>query len=227
MSTTSRGPSRRTLVKGAAWSVPVVAVSSAAPAAAASQYVRFNNLGLACKLPGNSCNPPYSKGYLITTEICTNVRGTVSIDFGTASGTLCGETKTWAITPDPLVIDGSSAGAERCQIVSFSVSGEPDSANCPIAGSVTYTWTSSNGLSGTGTADFSAPATPPCVDCAQPVPGSTPDALETEQASAEDTARVTEPTTTVEDTAKTESTTPVAPSTDAGTTDEASTTAQP
>lgn len=36
MTTTSNGPSRRTLVKGAAWSVPVVAVGAAAPAMASS-----------------------------------------------------------------------------------------------------------------------------------------------------------------------------------------------
>ena len=68
MSTTSRGPSRRTLVKGAAWSVPVVAVAGAAPAMAVSP----GSVGLSfvggCKLPGGSCanDPPWysTKGYL-------------------------------------------------------------------------------------------------------------------------------------------------------------------
>lgn len=49
MSTTSRGPSRRTLVKGAAWSVPVVAVAGAAPALAASPVIIYNS-GESCKV---------------------------------------------------------------------------------------------------------------------------------------------------------------------------------
>jgi hypothetical protein len=47
------GISRRTVVKGAAWSVPAIAVAGAAPAMAVSGgLVSFT--GQACKLPGNS-----------------------------------------------------------------------------------------------------------------------------------------------------------------------------
>lgn len=166
------GPSttRRTLVKGAAWSVPVVAVAGAAPAMAASQDVTFDNLGQACKLPGASCQKEVgvTKGYAVALRFCTNVRGTVTVDFGTATGTLCGEEKTWSVGPDPLVIAGSDDGSQRCEILNLGLEGEPDSRNCEISGSIPFTWTSSNGLSGSGTIFFSAPATPPCDNCQQP-----------------------------------------------------------
>lgn len=44
--------SRRTLAVGAAWSVPVIAAASAAPAMAASGPIRINFTGVACKHPG-------------------------------------------------------------------------------------------------------------------------------------------------------------------------------
>ena len=59
-------PSRRTLVKGAAWSVPVVAVAGAAPAIAASPFevIDWENSS-ACKIPGNSMGYCYNKGYVL------------------------------------------------------------------------------------------------------------------------------------------------------------------
>lgn len=45
--------SRRTLAVGAAWSVPVIAVASAAPAMAASGQITPTFVGGACKHPGN------------------------------------------------------------------------------------------------------------------------------------------------------------------------------
>jgi hypothetical protein len=53
------GLSRRTVVKAAAWSIPVMAIGSNAPAFALSPI--FTLTGLGCKLPGNS-NDLY-KGY--------------------------------------------------------------------------------------------------------------------------------------------------------------------
>ena len=46
--------SRRTVAKGMAWSVPAVAVASAAPVFAASGAPPTPAVGEACKLPGNS-----------------------------------------------------------------------------------------------------------------------------------------------------------------------------
>jgi hypothetical protein len=56
----SGGLSRRTVVKGAAWSVPVMMVGSAAPAMAMSPFLSFN--GDACKNPGKSCKD-FPKSY--------------------------------------------------------------------------------------------------------------------------------------------------------------------
>ena len=53
-SSQGKGPSRRTIARGAAWSVPAIAIVSAAPAIAASGGGPLNMVGTACKLPGNS-----------------------------------------------------------------------------------------------------------------------------------------------------------------------------
>lgn len=67
-------PTRRTLVKGAAWSVPVIAVAGAAPALAASGNPPTVTVGGACKLPGNSCGNVFVKGYIFDVTI-TNATG--------------------------------------------------------------------------------------------------------------------------------------------------------
>ena len=57
----STSPSRRSVVKGAAWAVPAIAVASAAPTVAASAgFLTFT--GSACKLPGSSSST--YKGYV-------------------------------------------------------------------------------------------------------------------------------------------------------------------
>lgn len=62
----SNGVSRRTVSKAMAWAVPVIIVSAAVPAYAASQ-VNITFFGGGCKLPGNS-NPTY-KGYAFKVAI--------------------------------------------------------------------------------------------------------------------------------------------------------------
>lgn len=165
------GVSRRTVVKGAAWAVPAITVASAVPAVAASGTVTFTNLSLACKLPGGSCDKPpinVKKGYRVAMTVCNTVTGNpgnVTVTFPTTlTGTLCGVSKTWIIKPNPLVLTQTG-----CNTVVLSLDGEDDSANCPISGSTTFTWSAQNGLTGSGTLTFSAAATPPCVDC-NPVP---------------------------------------------------------
>src|SRR5690606_5007646 len=80
----------------------------------------------------------------------------------------------WTVGPDPLTIVGSPDGSQRCEVINLGLS-STDSSNCPIAGSIPFTWMSSNGLSGSGTIFFSAPATPPCVNCEQPAPAGAVD----------------------------------------------------
>lgn len=73
MSNTESGsrltPSRRTIVKGAAWAVPAVAVAAAAPAMAASVICTgsFCLTSDFCKLPGESTD--CSKGYKAPAKI--------------------------------------------------------------------------------------------------------------------------------------------------------------
>jgi hypothetical protein len=57
----STPPSRRSVVKGAAWAVPAVAVAAAAPTVAASVGL-LEFTGKACKLPGNAND--IFKGYV-------------------------------------------------------------------------------------------------------------------------------------------------------------------
>ncbi|WP_457100824.1 hypothetical protein [Microbacterium sp. P5_E9] len=80
------GVSRRTVTKAMAWAVPVIAVSAAVPAYAASQ-VAFTFNGLGCKLPGNS-NSTY-KGYAFQVQIKNT--GTVAIVINIISIKLNGE----------------------------------------------------------------------------------------------------------------------------------------
>lgn len=64
----TRGIDRRTLVKGAAWSVPLIAVGPALPALALTTPVTITAEGQACKLPGNS-TPPLDKGYVFGVRV--------------------------------------------------------------------------------------------------------------------------------------------------------------
>lgn len=72
----SAPPSRRSVVKGAAWAVPAVVVAGAAPTVAASAgFLTLN--GNACKLPGNSQGT--FKGYVFE-AISNNVSGPLPRD---------------------------------------------------------------------------------------------------------------------------------------------------
>lgn len=64
-----KGFTRRTLVKGAAWSVPVVAVASSVPAYARSGGGPRITVLDGCKQPGKSCSPEFSKGYTFAVKV--------------------------------------------------------------------------------------------------------------------------------------------------------------
>lgn len=67
----SKGVSRRSVAKGMAWSVPAVAVATAAPAFAASGGGPNGQFNDACKQPGASCKKDFGfvKGYTFTVTI--------------------------------------------------------------------------------------------------------------------------------------------------------------
>lgn len=60
---------RRTVAKGMAWSVPAVAIASAAPAFAVSGPTPTITFTSACKSPGNSCKV-FPKGYRFNSKVC-------------------------------------------------------------------------------------------------------------------------------------------------------------
>lgn len=69
--------SRRTLAVGAAWSVPVIAMASAAPAMAGSPgFIEFTGQG--CKTPGNGTD--VYKGYVFGLEVKNTLNVSVIID---------------------------------------------------------------------------------------------------------------------------------------------------
>jgi hypothetical protein len=82
--------SRRTIAKGAAWSVPVVAVGAAAPAMAASGgFFELNGNG--CKLPGASNDTFKGYAFELTATNNTNDPVTVQVDFVTLNGENLGD----------------------------------------------------------------------------------------------------------------------------------------
>jgi hypothetical protein len=98
------GVSRRTVTKAMAWAVPVLAVSAAVPAYAASQ-INFQLNGAGCKLPGNS-NGIY-KGYAFALIITNNstVPITINILDISLNGTDLGTSALVNLTPTPATID--------------------------------------------------------------------------------------------------------------------------
>ena len=190
--------SRRTVVRGAAWTVPVVAVAANAPAFAVSAgRVTFESLGIACKLPGASCQKEtgVTKGYVIRVRVCSTFTFPTVITIGDATVSLNGE-------PATLFQVGAGSASEQCAnvtvgeapdpqggqkedvtltfdqpgccVVDFALEGEPNSQNVSISGTAPFSYdvpgqTGPN-ASGTGVIGFSAGSTPPCTNCAPSTP---------------------------------------------------------
>jgi hypothetical protein len=72
-------PSRRSLVKGAAWAVPAVVVAAAAPTVAASVPCLTATFGAtSCKQPGNGNNYGYRLSICFTNNCTTSITITVT-----------------------------------------------------------------------------------------------------------------------------------------------------
>ena len=149
------GVSRRTVVKGAAWAVPVVAVASAVPAMAASPcepVITFG--GLSCKCPGQSTGDPWTYYLQFCATLDPNCTGgTVSITAvnsktggpgGTPLGTPDG-------SPYPILVP---AGELCSQTYKFT---SANSANFIL---ITYTYDGGSEM----TIELASP--PDCTDCA-------------------------------------------------------------
>ncbi|MDO5681269.1 MAG: hypothetical protein Q4G46_00375 [Propionibacteriaceae bacterium] len=177
--------SRRTLAKGAAWAVPVIALSSQAPAFAASPgEVYFQSLGIACKLPGASCEKDVgiTKGYIIRVDVCSSLAANAIVTIRSAMISLNGQPATlWHVSADPTSPYVLSAGGggnpvildmraptagDPCVTLDFGVEGEPSSSQGSIHGTASYSYVSAGTESGDKELSMGAPVTPPCDDCA-------------------------------------------------------------
>lgn len=190
--------SRRTLVRGVAWSVPVVAVAAHAPAFAVSAgRVTFESLGIACKLPGASCQTEtgVTKGYVVRVRVCSTFEFETTIIIRDALVSLNGGTPTLfqvglggnsetcpTVTTSTTVADPDSGqkpdvsltfSGPGCCVVDFALEGEPNSQNVSISGTAPFSFVvkgqeaEPNG-SGNGSFTLAAPSTPPCEKCKPP-----------------------------------------------------------
>jgi hypothetical protein len=98
------GVSRRTVTKAMAWAVPVIAVSTAVPAFAASQGL-LTLLGTGCKLPGNSNGTYKGYAFALTVENTTLNPLTVLITAITLNGESLGQTGLVNLVPTPATLD--------------------------------------------------------------------------------------------------------------------------
>lgn len=150
------GISRRTVTKAMAWSVPVIAVSTAVPAFAASQgFLQLTGLG--CKLPGNS--QELYKGYAFRLNVSNTTADPVIIDILTITldGNTLGQTAsvnllTGATQTDPFTLPPNSPSTPIALLTELA----PNSQN----GVLTITYTI-NGGSEVQTLTATVPSAPP------------------------------------------------------------------
>jgi hypothetical protein len=132
----TRTVSRRTVARGIAWTTPVVAVATAAPAFAVSRVPpKLEFLG-ACKFPGNSCSTA-NKGYAFAFTVTNNDGRALS--FCSASLTINDPNPfpgvNFIYTGGCFTVGGGETGTAY-----FYFEGSADSANSPFTGSLTVTY---------------------------------------------------------------------------------------
>ena len=195
---------RRTVTKGIAWSVPAVALASAAPAFAASPGDIYGpTITIGCKLPGASCSSRtgFQFGYTFTITLCNKDTEDVVVTFRPSTIYVAGASQTVPIYTgvnrgNPVTT--ATIPAEDCRTFYIYVDAG-DSANAAITGEITFTYPGNFGETHTGTVNVNIPATPPCNDCVPEVAPGTPvndggetTAVVTEEAAVADTAPAAE-----------------------------------
>lgn len=155
------GISRRTVTKAMAWAVPAVAVAAQVPIVAASPIVTVSQAGAACKLPGNSCAPTWSKGYLQPLTICNNSNQSITVTIDSPS-TLKINGVDMAFDAVPTSFTLASKG---CQRVILNLNLQDNSSNASISGALNWTWEAEDQQTGSGTTAIATASTPPCVNC--------------------------------------------------------------
>lgn len=155
------GITRRTVVKGAAWAVPAIAVAGAMPATAVSGNISFSPT-VACKSPGASCETFY-KGYVVGFQVCNNTAVDIHLRADCVyGGTINAEPANFKIYKDAdWLIDPG-----QCQTILIGIENPRGaSPQAAIAGTIRFTWWDPNETPKdcrSEVAAFNAAPTPPC-----------------------------------------------------------------
>lgn len=137
------GISRRTVTKAMAWAVPVIAVSAAVPAYAASQ-INFNLTGQGCKLPGNSNSIFKGYAFALSIQNSSTVMVTIEILSITLNGEDLGDTGLVDLVPTPATFDDNPftlSPGEQFPDAALVTENAANSAN----GTLTITYTINDG----------------------------------------------------------------------------------
>jgi hypothetical protein len=135
--------SRRTVARGAAWAVPVVAVGAAAPAMAAStEFLTFT--GNACKLPGNSdsvykgyvfellANNPYTHDVALVIE-SVKVGGVTETIYKVEASSGCSCTPCTGSAAHQICVPASAANLKVLILTGTSPTGHSSNTSMDIA----------------------------------------------------------------------------------------------
>lgn len=215
-------PSRRTLVKGAAWSVPVVAVANVAPAMAASPGCTETGLCFGGSTINKCCNAGTRYYWAdITFTNTSNVDTVVDFSF----------TLSPSANNDFFFEGGGDVLANESR--TFRVQSDGDAGNCSNATypAFTITFVDSGGNEGQALVPGGSTGGSVCPDGTSGAATVEETLVEKPPADASETEALPSVDATLEEQATPaparETITPIEPSTDAGTTDEASQTAEP
>lgn len=163
----TRTVSRRTVARGIAWTTPVVAVATAAPAFAVSRVPPKLVFVGGCKFPGNGSCKTAPKGYAFEFLVTNNDARAISFCNATlavnAPNPFPGVTFTYV--GGCVTVGGGQTGSAF-----FYFSGSGDSANSPFTGSLTITYANDCGSCATDSVALPAipitvGATPPGQQC--------------------------------------------------------------
>lgn len=133
----ARTVSRRTVARGIAWTTPVVAVATAAPAFAVSRVPPNLEYIGACKYPGNSCKEA-NKGYAFAFTVTNNDARAVTFCDATLvvnEPSPFEDDVTFTYVGGCITVGGGQSGTAY-----FYFEGSDDSANSPFTGSLTATY---------------------------------------------------------------------------------------
>ncbi len=151
-------PSRRSVVKGAAWAVPAVVVAGAAPTVAASVPPVFPDIGqgVACKLPGENIPDSYgcwNKGYVLFVNFVNTLNTPVSVRVtglavsGVPDMQLIATTLTSACNSPTTCIN--IAANSQTQVAVYGNASTSSASNVTVT--VDYNFYSASGCGGTAT----------------------------------------------------------------------------